>query len=284
MNRGIGLIRPPGSLIRIDAALFGVPHREGTTQPLGFTGMGAHSPAWLVAGFALMGLFECDPYEWGSHAGKLCEGEELSLVPIAKGRNIAGWWTYVPPHPKAVPPLDHRFLFIDAGMRPRVWSEKGGEEYEKNGAYFRDWSFGCAAFIDHPLVVGAETRSPGEGRLTIGSGAGCSTAWRRGDPGSRRVLDSVYQSDGMLCLVYDTWRFNSRSVGNQGSGKALRRTICFGYDLSADQMLLAFQDGQEPLVTHRYQRHHGYQGTQSYSSDGTNVEIGLADDETGDPR
>lgn len=250
--------------------------RESSILALAYLEMGAPSSTWLVAGIVLMGLFECDPHEWGAHAGKLCAGEELNLGSIASGRSLVGWWSYVPPQQKASPPLGHRFLFIDVGLRPRVWSKTGGAEYERSGGQDRDWTFGCASFIDHPLVVGAETRAPGGARTTIGTG--CSTAWWRGDPGSRRVLDSVYLNDGLLCLVYDFWRFTGRAVRNRASGDALRRTVCFGYDSAADQMLVAYRKADEPLVKHRYQR---YQGDQSTPRGENNAEFRRGDDETG---
>lgn len=212
--------------------------------------MGAHSTTWLVAGLALMGLLECDPYVWGTHPGKVCAGEEISLEPIAKGAELAGWWKYVPPHEKASPPLDLDFLFIDEELRPRAWSERGGADYEENPKERSGWNFGCRAFVDYPLVVGAENRAPSSARMTVPTG--CSFASYKKDPSGRRVLDRVYFREGMMCLAYDRWhssRYPEESF-------AASRSLCFEYDSSTDHMVIAYlEDEKGPLIKHRYERY-----------------------------
>lgn len=202
----------------------------------------------------LMGLLECGREEWGAHPGQVCAGPEVSLETISQGVPLAGWWRMVESERESLGPTENDHLLIDETWHPRAWAQSGGPAYEKFKRHRNEWAFGCASYLDHPLVVGQENRASDGVRSTFPS-PGCDGDPELHEPRSRRFLEWVNQEGGMLCFRYEQLTFKDNSAHRDSDHRERRHRLCFGYDAARDQVRVASGAGSKPLLEHRYARY-----------------------------
>lgn len=222
--------------------------------------MSTPSPLMLLSGLLLMGFLECGDDEWGAHPGEVCAGPEFSLVSISQGADLSGWWTFVPESQDGEAPLDHDFLLIDQGLFPRAWSQEGGKAYKKYERNESEWAFGCESYLDFPLVVGQENRSPAESKLRPGS---CQGHPSPREPSARRFLVSAGEQEGMVCYHYDYLAFKTERNRTAHDDEVHRLVLCFGYDPAKDQMKIRYARGDNPVRDAVYIRYFGDGGDMS---------------------
>lgn len=168
----------------------------------------------------------------------MCEGDEVDFSGLAKGESLSGWWERETDFGEEG--VRHRrtkrYLLFDDEDRPRAWTSDTPSEYSKEFRFPSNWAFGCKDYMDHPLVVGGETRSPSSARNTMGHG-GCGESKVAIRADSRRVLiDSSFKS-GQLCLDYHVLneveigsdRRDQGSSGEDPQEAGYEKSLCFHY-------------------------------------------------------
>lgn len=217
--------------------------------------------ASLACSCFMLGVFQCPLDDWGTPAGSVCSGPEISL---AVGVDLAGSWKRIDRDGENELPSSDLWTYIqiDQGNHPRILSDTDPIGFDLESRDERTLTFGCSHYADYPLVIGQENASPGIERHTIARPIeplyGCQVTDHNRTrheiaPDSKRAFLGTKTVASATCLFFET--YHRYDKGHQGPYERIWLTrICFDYNPRLDQIELSYRENDGPVASRWYKR------------------------------